>query len=131
MHQTQSGANELSKQAGTRLAKIFPQCHMASPVQSTFNVPMVSDQLEEPSRRNPLHRKATDPIDDLITDFSRFEDLRRALEPKYLLYPFPIFAKLVVEIRAADNLEMLHPLMRFVLCFGLLPLSPVWGGVLK
>lgn len=100
-------------------------------MQSIFNAPMVSVQPQEPLGRDPLHRKATDPIDHFMADISRFEDLHRALDPKDLLDPFPLFAKPVIEIRATGDVAMFDTSMCLVPGFGLLPSLPIGSRIFK
>jgi hypothetical protein len=110
VHQAQDGAIELGEQAwnraGTCLAVVFAQRHIAPPMEPIFDHPMISVQLQESFRRSLAHRKAAESINDLVTDFPRFEDLCRAFESKDLLNALPILSEPVIEIRTTRNLAV-------------------------
>jgi hypothetical protein len=78
-----------------------------------------------------LHRQAAESINDLVSDFACFEDLRRALDPKDLFDTLPLLAKPVVEVRARSEVAMLQPPMRFVPGFGLLPALLIRARIFK
>lgn len=60
---------------------------------------------------------------------SGFKNADGTLEPKDLFNSCPLLAKPVVQVRAAQEVALLQPSMRFVPGLGLLPASSVWGRV--
>ena len=80
-------------------------------MQTIFNAPMASDQLEKALGWSLPHRETAQTVNDFVTDPSRFEDLDSAFESKDLLDALPILAKPVVEIRTRGDLTMFESSM--------------------
>lgn len=100
-------------------------------VETIFDRPMFSDQGEETSGRSLLHRETAQSVHDFMAKLARFEQERRAFQPKDLLNSLPLLAEPVIEVRTTGDLPMLQPSMGFVPGFCLQPSSPIWGAVLK
>jgi len=128
IHQAQNGAIHLSEQSGNRaqarLAAIF-----AASVTSRLQWFLFSRK----SRWGGaccIDRKLAS-INELVSDFACFADLRRALDPKDLFDTLPLLAKPAVEVRARSEVAMLQPPMRFVPGFGLRPSPLIRARIFK
>jgi hypothetical protein len=135
IHETQNGAVELSQKtgrsAGARLTGILTQGHVASPVESVFNSPMVSDQRKHARGRSLLEGETTESIDHLMLNDASLEEQSCPFEAKDLFNAFPVPGKPVIEVRTTGDVTVFEPPMPFVPGLSVLPATPIRGRILK